>query len=100
MNFNIKGWLGQVTTGAGFATIFGTLEAVSSGQIGWQQAAPLLGFAAVGLIWPENTAAKQGASSLVSDVIAFVPLITAAVEHGKTVAAASTVPVAAPGVAA
>ena len=89
MAFDPKAWLGQATTGAGFAAILGTLGAVASGQMTWQQAAPLLAAAAIGLMWPENTAAKQGASNLVADLIAFTPLISAAIEHGKANAAAA-----------
>lgn len=91
----LKSWLQQSTTGAGFAAIFGTLAAASSGQITWHHAIPLLVGGAVGLIWPENKVAQQESSTLAQDLIGFIPLISAAVEHGKTLAAPAAAPAAA-----
>jgi hypothetical protein len=89
---DIKGWLGQSTTGAGFAALLGVAGAVASGQMTWQQAVPVAVGALVALVWPEDTGVAKGANTLASDLIAFVPLITAAVEHGKSAASPATQP--------
>ena len=81
-----KVWFGQATTGAGIAGILGTLSAVAAGQLTLQHAAPLLVAGVVGLVWPENKAVQQQASTFTQDLIGLVPLIAAAIEHGKTTA--------------
>ena len=89
MNPNaFKSWIGQSTTGLGVAALLTTLSAVAAGQVTWQQAIPGLVAGIVGLIWPENKGAQAGASSLAADLIQFIPVISAAVEHGKTIAPA------------
>ena len=91
-----KAWLGQSTTGTGFAALLGVLAAVAGGQMTWAHAAPVLVGGLLALIWPENKPVQQGASSLAADLIQFIPVISAAVEHGKTIApaAAPAIPVA------
>lgn len=90
MAFDLKAWAGQATTGGGFAGLLGIAAAVAGGQTTWQQALPLAVASAVGLAWPENKAAAPAASNLAQDLIAFVPLISAAVEHGKQSAVPQT----------
>lgn len=50
----VKTWLGQITTGGGFAALFSTISAVLTGQMHWPEAVPLLVAGVVGVLWPEN----------------------------------------------
>lgn len=93
MNLTIlKAWFSQATTGTGIAGILGILASVASGQMTWQQAVPMLVAAAILLIYPEGKQMASGGSTLAQDLIQFIPLITAAVEHGKTIAPAPSTP--------
>ncbi len=58
-----NGWLGQSTTGAGFATLIATVGSVATGTLSWQHAVPLVVGGLVGLIWPENTGMQATAST-------------------------------------
>lgn len=92
MEANIKAWLGQATTGTGIAALLGTLGAVAAGQMTWTQAAPLLVAEVIAIVWPENKQVQQGASTLAADLIQFIPVISAAIEQGKTAAAKQSNP--------
>lgn len=70
---NFKNWVGQATTGAGFATVLAGLGALGTGALSWQQAIPVVVGGVAGLIWPENAAASstaQQAAAEVSNLIA------------------------------
>jgi hypothetical protein len=71
----LQQWLGQATTGAGFATVLAGAGALATGTASWQQAVPLVIAGVAGLIWPENTglqsAAKQSALDIESLVAAY-----------------------------
>ena len=60
---NLNSWLGQSTTGAGFATLLATAGSVAAGSLSWQSAVPLLVGGLVGLIWPENSGLQSAAGS-------------------------------------
>jgi hypothetical protein len=68
LNEWLTAWSGQITTGHGCMIIAGTLFSVFTGSITWTAAAPLLVAAAVGLVWPENTALQTAARAAVTDV--------------------------------
>jgi hypothetical protein len=65
-------WLRQPTTVAGLSTAVGTGVALALHQVGLQAAAPLLAGAAMGMILPDNTAARTAAVTLARDVVAQV----------------------------
>ncbi len=58
---NIRNWLGQVTTGTGFATVLAAIGAMASGALDWRQAVPVLVGGVAGVIWPENRALNAAA---------------------------------------
>jgi hypothetical protein len=83
MSFDFKAWAQQATTGAGFATILGTVTAAATSQMSWTAAAPVLVGGLIALIWPENKVAQQSASNLANDVLPLIPLLIGAFQHGQ-----------------
>lgn len=69
---NISSWLGQATTGTGFATMLAAFGALATGALSWHQAVPVLVGGIAGLIWPEKPALKAAAQQAVVDVGAAV----------------------------
>ena len=65
----IRSWAREPTSVAGFATVFGTLTALLSQQLTWEQAIPLFVGAVVSLALPDNTGARSGAVALASAVV-------------------------------
>lgn len=66
----IGNWLGQATTGAGFATILAVASSWASGSLSWQQALPLLVGGLAGIIWPENPKLAVATEKTASDISA------------------------------
>ena len=85
---NFKQWLGQTTTGAGFATILATVGGFVTGSVGWQQALPLVVAGVAGLIWPENSPLQSATSKAAQDVETLV----AAYQATKPAANATAAP--------
>ena len=56
-------WIQQPTTVAGLSTVFGTAVGLALQQMDWRQAVPLLVGAAVSIVLPDNTGAKQQADT-------------------------------------
>jgi hypothetical protein len=63
-------WIKQPTTVAGIATFYGTLMALLLKTMTLGQAVPLLTGAAMSVILPDNSTAKQQAESLAKDMMA------------------------------
>jgi hypothetical protein len=106
MQFDMKAWLGQSTTGQGIGGMLGILAAVSSGQMTWQAAIPLLVGAVILIIWPQNKSLAQSAQTVASDVEVLIPQLLAAyrtgLQHGAAAvpSPAPAPPAAAPVIAA
>jgi hypothetical protein len=65
----LKSWLRQPTTVAGISALLGTAVAVLLGQMSGVAAVPLVAGAAVSMILPDNSAAKQQATSVAQDIV-------------------------------
>lgn len=85
---NISSWLGQATTGTGFATMLAAFGALATGALDWHQAVPVLVGGIAGLIWPEKPALRAAAQQAVADVGAAV----AAYQASSTAPAAPAAP--------
>jgi hypothetical protein len=62
-------WVRQPTTVAGISALFGTIVALALQQMGWAEAVPLLTGAAISMILPDNTAAKQQAVTVAAEIV-------------------------------
>lgn len=89
----LKQWLGQTTTGAGFATVLAGAGSLATGTIGWQQALPLLMAGIAGLIWPENSALQAAAKQTAADAEAVIAAYQTGVKRAAP-ASATAQPVA------
>lgn len=85
----IKNWLGQATTGTGFATILAGLGAIAGGALDWRQAAPVLAGGFAGVIWPENRALNAAVQQVAGDVGAVLSAYRSTVSPGASSASAS-----------
>ena len=65
----LSSWVRQPTTVAGLSAALGTIVALLLRQINWLQAAPLLAGAAMSIILPDNTSAKQRAEELATSLV-------------------------------
>jgi hypothetical protein len=63
-------WLRQPTTVAGISALLGTLVAVLLGQVSLVAAVPLVAGAAVSMVLPDNTVARQQASTVAQEIVA------------------------------
>lgn len=68
-------WIGQATTGTGFATLLAALSGITAGSLTWQQALPLVFGGLAGLIWPERPELRQQAAKAAQDLSALVGAI-------------------------
>lgn len=75
LDFDIKAWYHQVTTGAGFTTFLGTITAYLTGNLTLSQSVPLFVGAAVAIVWPEKPAASQQAEKVAGDIAKDAPAI-------------------------
>jgi len=62
-------WLRQPTTVAGVSAIFGAVIALMLKQMSLVEVAPLLAGAAMSIILPDNSLAKQQAEALTRDIV-------------------------------
>jgi hypothetical protein len=88
MNFSLKHWIGQVTTGHGVMILGPTLLAVAGGTMTWETAVPLLLAGVVGLLWPENTTLKTAVQAAATDLEG----VAQAYQTGQTEPTAGTPP--------
>ena len=86
---SIKGWLGQSTTGQGFAGALTIVAAAMSGQMPWSAAIPALAGALVLIIWPQNRGLSTVASTLATDTEKAIPMLLTAYRTGLQHGAAS-----------
>ena len=97
---NIKAWMTQVTTGSGGAAILGTLSAVASGTITWQQAIPVIVSGVALIAFPENQGLANSAATLATDAETAIPMLLTAyrtgLQHGASSVAKPAVPAVAP----
>jgi len=105
VNFSFSDWLGEVTTGHGAMIIGPTLLAVSSGTMDWPTAVPFLAAGVIGLLWPENTALKSAAQTVVTDAENLIAAYRTGLKHRAAddvadAAASSSTPLPHGGVAA
>ncbi len=63
-------WLRQPTTVAGISALLGTAVAVLLGQMSLAAAVPLVAGAAVSMVLPDNSGARQQATTLAQEVVA------------------------------
>lgn len=68
MKDNLRAWLRQPTTVGGISAVVGTVVAMALMQITWYQAAPLLAGAAMSIILPDDSSAKQRAMDFAARV--------------------------------
>ena len=68
----LKAWIRQPTTVAGIAALLGTAMAVVLGQMSIAAAVPLLTGAAVSMVLPDNSAARQQAAAVAQEIVAQV----------------------------
>lgn len=68
MSINLRGWIGQATTGHGVMILLPTILAMVTGELSMAAGVPLLVAAVVGLLWPENTALKGAVQTVAADV--------------------------------
>jgi hypothetical protein len=62
-------WLRQPTSVAGVSAVFGTITALMLKQMNLVEAAPLLAGAAISIILPDNSVAKQEIEALTKEVV-------------------------------
>jgi hypothetical protein len=63
-------WLRQPTTVAGISALLGTAVAVLLGQMSFAAAVPLVAGAAVSMVLPDNTSARQQVSTVAQEIVA------------------------------
>jgi hypothetical protein len=63
-------WLRQPTTVAGISALLGTVVAVLLGQMSVAAAVPLVTGAAVSMVLPDNSAARQQAATVAQEIVA------------------------------
>lgn len=56
-------WMGQVTTGHGFAVVAGTVTSVLTGAVSWPMAIPALIGGGILMLWPEQTGVANQAQT-------------------------------------
>ena len=56
-------WVGQVTTGHGFAVVAGAVTSVLTGAISWPMAVPALIGGGILMLWPEQTGVASQAQT-------------------------------------
>ena len=86
---NFDAWFRQVTTGHGMMILAPTLLALVGGQMTLQTAIPLLVAGVVGLLWPENVAAKTAAGAVATDIEALIAAYRTGLGHAATAPAAA-----------
>lgn len=69
----IRKWIGQSTTGHGFAVVAGTVITALQGTISWTVAAPLIVGGVIGMLWPENTPLQTTATTLATEAVKLEP---------------------------
>ena len=84
MNSSFQSWVGQVTTGHGVMVLAPTLLAIGAGSMSWETATPLLLAGVIGLVWPENTAAKAAGQAVATDVEALIAAYRTGLDHAGT----------------
>jgi hypothetical protein len=65
-------WLRQPTTVAGISALLGTAMALALGQMSFAAAVPLLTGAAISIVLPDNSVAKQQAAAVAQEIVAQV----------------------------
>jgi len=63
-------WVRQPTTVAGISALLGTAVAVLLGQMSFAAAVPLVAGAAVSMVLPDNSAARQQVSTVAEEIVA------------------------------
>ncbi len=83
---SFRDFLRQPTTVGGLAALFGTLEAILSGQMNWQAALPLIAGALVSIVLPDNSGAKADAEAMIraAETLAAALATRSAVADSKT----------------
>jgi hypothetical protein len=66
----LSAWLRQPTTVAGISALLGTVVAVLLGQMSVAAAVPLVTGAAVSMVLPDNSAARQQAATVAQEIVA------------------------------
>lgn len=92
----LKAWLGQSTTGQGFAVLLTTAAAVLTNTMSWQTGLVTAVSSLVLIIWPQNAALAKQAGTLTSDVESILPLLLGAFQHGMNTGTAAAAVVPAP----